>query len=189
MVSGIKSPSGRFLLRVDPRLHAALQRTAREAGVSLNEHCRRSLSASGCGRSVVSPASDVVGRAAAHLGAHLVGVVVYGSYARGEAEASSDIDVLIVADRSLRLTRGLYRRWDEEPVRWEGRPIDPHFAHLPETSDRPSGLWAELAIDGAVVFERGLAVSRALARIRRDILARKMLRRVVHGQPYWTAAS
>ena len=189
MKSDIRQASGRFLLRIDPQLHATLRRAARAAGLSLNEYCQRSLAAPAASQATVSPAATVVRRAAALLGERLVGVVVYGSYARGEAEASSDTDVLIVVDRSVRLTRALYRRWDEDPVSWEGRPIDPHFAHCPEAYDRPSGLWAELAIDGIVIFERDFALSRVLVRIRRDIFAKGMSRRVVHGQPYWTAAS
>jgi len=190
-MKGDINASGRFLLRIDPGLHAGLRRAAAEAGLSLNEYCRRRLAAPAApaaGGEVLQPAAGVVARAAALLGERLVGVAVYGSYARGDAEASSDVDVLIVVDPEVRLTRTLYRRWDEASVYWEGRRIDPHFAALPELSARPSGLWAEVAIEGIVLFERGLALSRALVRIRRDILAGRVVRRVAHGQPYWSEA-
>lgn len=182
-------PSGRFLLRIDPPLHAALRRAAQEAGISLNDYCGRSLAAPPGRAGALRPAADVVRRAASLFGEHLVGVLVYGSFARGDAEASSDVDVLIVVDRSVRLTRALYRQWDETPVTWEGRSLDPHFAHCSEPGEPPSSLWAELALDGIVLFERELALSRALVRIRRDILDRRLVRHVVHGQPYWAAAS
>jgi hypothetical protein len=189
MSADIARPSGRFLLRIDPALHAALRRAAREAGVSLNDYCGRSLAAPAGRSGAAGPAADVVRRAAALFGEHLAGVLLYGSVARGEAEASSDADVLVVVERRVRLTRSLYRRWDEAPVAWEGRTIDPHFAHPPDFAAPPSGLWAEVALDGIVLFERGLTLSRALVRIRREILAGRLERRVVHGQPYWAAAS
>lgn len=182
-------PSGRFLLRIDPGLHAKLQRCARAAGLSLNEYCRRSLTAPVASPGLVRPAVDVVQRAAALLGERLVGVLLHGSYARGDAHTSSDVDVLIAVDRSEPLTRDLYRRWDENPVTFEGRAIDPHFAHLPDVPERASGLWAELALDGIVLFERNFELSRALVHIRRGVAANGLLRRVVHGQPYWTTGS
>jgi len=159
-----------------------LRRAAKAPGVSLNDYCARSLVAP---RMLPGAADDVAGRAAALFGERLAGVLVYGSYVRGEAEASSDVDVLVVVDRSVRLTRALYRRWDESPLRWEGRPVEPHFVHRPDPKEAPSGLWAEVAIDGIVLFERGLSLSQALAQIRHAILAGRIVRRTVHGQPYW----
>ena len=41
-------------------------------------------------------------------------------------------------------------------------------------------------MDGVVVFERGLRLSARLARVRRDIAAGHLVRRIAHGQPYWT---
>ena len=57
------------------------------------------------------------------MGAHLVGIIVHGSSARGEARTTSDVDVLVVVDLALALTRALYRRWDEIPVTWQGRRV------------------------------------------------------------------
>lgn len=133
--------------------------------------------------------SEIVQRAAALFGERLTAVLLSGSVARGDAEASSDFDVLVVVGLSVGLTRSLYRRWDEAPVTWEGCTIDPHFAHQPDFDAPPSGLWAEFALDGIVLFERGLVLSRALVRIRREILAGRLERRVVHRQPYLAAAS
>jgi hypothetical protein len=47
-------------------------------------------------------------------------------------------------------------------------------------------MWAEVAIDGIVLFERGLRLTEHLVRVRRDIAAGRLVRRMVHGQPYWT---
>jgi hypothetical protein len=95
------------------------------------------------------------------------------------------VDLLVVVDRSVALTRALDREWDEESVSWEGRRVEPHFVHLPEEGRVAAGLWAEVALDGIVLFECGLAVSKRLAAVRRDIVAGKIVRKTSHGQPYW----
>jgi len=181
-------PSGRFVLRIDSGLHAALKVAAEAADMSLNEHCARKLAAPGA--NLGSPAATaVVERAATLLGGGLVGVVVFGSWARDELAEGSDVDLLLVVEDGVTLTRELYRRWDESPVRWEERRVEPHFVHLPAGNDRVAGLWAEVAVDGIVLFERGLAVSRRLVALRRDIAAGRVVRRTVHGQPYWVEAA
>ena len=65
--------SGRFLLRIDPGLHAALREAAREAGVSLNEYCAQKLSLPT--GSLAGPAGEAVTRAAELVGDTLLGVV------------------------------------------------------------------------------------------------------------------
>ncbi len=179
-------PSGRFVLRLDPRLHGTLRRAAAEAELSLNEYCMRALAGS---RGVAGPGWRAVERAAETVDAGLVGVVVYGSWARGEAVAGSDVDVLVVVDREVPVVRSLYRRWDEEPVWWEGWRVEPHFVHLPPVDERPSGTWAEVAIDGIVLFDRDLEVARALVRLRRLIVDGGLVRGEAHGQPYWMETS
>ncbi|MCY4188977.1 MAG: hypothetical protein OXD30_10890 [Bryobacterales bacterium] len=52
-----------------------------------------------------------------------------------------------------------------------------------------SGLWAEVALDGIVLWDRDWKLSAQLARIRRRIAGGRLVRRVVHGQPYWTEAA
>jgi predicted nucleotidyltransferase len=137
----------------------------------------------------MNPATDVVTHAAALAGEDLVGIVAYGSWVRGEATVQSDLDLLIVVAALLPLTRTLYRRWDQRGLTWHGRPIDPHFVHPIADDTRPSGLWAEAAIDGVVLFERALRVSTMLGRVRRAIVDGRLVRRRIHGQPYWAVAS
>ena len=176
--------SGRFVLRLSRGLHAALRAAAREAGVSLNDYCARKL-ALPAGDPASRGATAVVERAAALFGEHLLGVVAYGSWVRDEATATSDVDVLVVLDADAPLTRALYRQWDAEPVAWDGRPVEPHFVRLRAGAGQVTGLWAEAALDGVVLFERGLVVSKRLAAVRRDIVAGRLVRRLAHGQPYW----
>lgn len=180
--------SGRFLLRLPPPLHAALQAAARANSLSLNEYCVRRLAAGGTGLGVDEHAAALVSCAAALAGPRLVAVIVYGSWARGEAGPASDVDALVVVERRLALTRALYRRWDEQPVAWADRPVDPHFVH-PPGARVSGGLWGEVALDGVVLFERGLVVSAHLARVRRAIADGQLVRRMAHGQPYWTQAA
>ena len=71
---------------------------------------------------------------------------------------------------------------------WQGRPVDPHFVHPPDEKVA-SGLWGEVAVDGIVLFERNWRLSAHLARVRRAIAEGKLVRRLVHGQPYWTEAA
>jgi hypothetical protein len=179
-----RPPSGRFLLRLSPGLHATLRAAADEAGVSLNDYCTRRLAAPGGGLSTSSSASVVVDRAAEIFGGQLIGVVAFGSWARGGAGAGSDVDVLIVVDPTVSITRALYRRWDQRPLAWEGREVEPHFVRL-AVGTRATGLWAEAAIDGVVLFERGSRLSARLGEVRRAIVDGRLIRRLSHGQPYW----
>lgn len=186
-IPGRSPKSGRFLLRVPPPVHALLEAAARDAGLSLNEYCVRRLAAGGSGAGVDDDAAEVVTRAAAVAGSALIAVVLHGSLARDEATSASDADILVVVESRLALRRGLYRAWDADPVRWRDRRVDAHFVH-PPGNDALSGLWAEAALDGVVLFERGRQVSAHLARVRRAMADGRLVRRVVHGQPYWTAA-
>lgn len=178
--------SGRFLLRIDPSLHAALRRAASAGGISLNTLCTRRLASSPMGMPLGFPAaSETIQRANDLVGDSLIGIAVFGSWARGELTDTSDVDVLVVVDENIPITRDLYRQWDEEPVAWEGRPVDPHFARLPTDRQPPSALWAEVAIDGMVLIERELRLSAHLAAMRRVLAEGRLRRRTVHGQGYW----
>jgi predicted nucleotidyltransferase len=178
-------PSGRFLLRVDPALHALLKASARELGLSLHDFCSRKLTMPVDPAAFADEGAAVVRRAVELYGPRLAGVVVFGSWARGEAADGSDVDLLVVIDRRLALTRSLYAPWDAEAATWDGRPVEVHLAHLPESGQPPSSIWAEVALDGLVVFERGRQVSVCLAAVRREIAAGRFVRRVSQGQPYW----
>jgi hypothetical protein len=156
--------------------------------LSLNEYCVRRVAAPGTALAVDEGASSLVAAAARIVGPPLLGVIVYGSWARGEATPTSDVDVLVVVEPEVPLTRSLYRAWDRTPVRWLGRQVDPHFAYLP-AGRIVGGAWGEVAVDGLVLFERDLRISAALAQARRDIAAGRLVRRIVHGQPYWTVAA
>jgi predicted nucleotidyltransferase len=127
----------------------------------------------------------IVSRACAAFGDRLTGVLVIGSWARGDAAATSDIDVLIAIDAHTPLTRDLYRAWDTEPVSYDGRVVDAHFTHLPSAGAAPTAMWCEAAIDGVVWYDRNGDVAKRLGDVRRAIADGRVVRAVSHGQPYW----
>lgn len=181
--------AARFLLRLPPALHRRLTARAAAHDLSLNEYCIRRLA----GPESMMVAHPVVlavrERAEQIAGAKLIGIVAHGSWARDEMRAASDVDVLVVVERTLALTRDLYRTWDRAPFDWEGRPVDAHFVHLPEAAERAGGVWCEAAIDGVMLDDVGGRVERTLQRIRRAIADGRLVRKRAHGQPYWTVAA
>ena len=179
----VDSPaSGRFLLRLDPELHDRLRREASARGVSLNALCNAKLATPGPTIVTSDPLTAALDRARAIVGRHWIGGILHGSVARGESTASSDVDLLIVADDGLALSPDLYRAWDAEaPL---GR-IEPSFVHLPTDASAAGALWAEVALDGIVLDEQDLRVSRWLIAVRREIAHGRLRRRTAHGQPYW----
>lgn len=122
-------------------------------------------------------------------GAQLIGLVMHGSWARGEMRAASDVDVLVVVEADLALTRALYRQWDEVSLSWQGRAVDAHFLHLPANPDRAGGVWCEAAVDGIVLSDRDGRIEETLRRIRRAVADGRLVRKHAHGQPYWTVAA
>ena len=151
----------------------------------MNDYCARKLAAPVGDLSALEGPARAVERAAALFGERLVGIAAFGSWARRQAVAGSDVDLLLVVESSVPLTRGLYRDWDAEPMSWDGRRVEAHFVHLPEERRVAAGVWAEVALDGIILFERRFAVSTRLSRVRQDIVAGRIVRKVSHGQPYW----
>lgn len=177
------------MIRLEPGLHAALREAARSSGLSLNELCVTALAAFGGRVPTAEAPVAAVNRAAAVIGSALVGVVVFGSWVRGEHRAGSDVDLLVVTEPDLKIRRELYRMWDQQPIVWDGLPVEPHFVQLPPPDTTPAGIWAEVAMDGLVLFERNLTVTRHIIEIRRCIAEGQIVRRYAHGQPYWTVAA
>jgi predicted nucleotidyltransferase len=181
-----RRPSGRFVLRIPPALHASLARSAHRRGISLNEHCVRSLARAEA--MTGTGLTDAVVRALEQLGPDVVGMAVFGSWARGEAGPSSDVDVLIVLAPDVEITRSLYRPWDDVDLSVDGHRVEPHFVRMRADAEPVSGLWAEIALDGAVVYDPDLTLSRELSRVRRAILGGGLVRRSAGGRSWWTAA-
>ena len=183
--------SGRFVVRVSPRLHGALRERAARRGVSLNELCRGALAAAvdveavGATTASALPEGGMLARITDSYRPDLVGVILFGSRAQGTAGPRSDWDILLVMAPTTTLSRDLYRTWDERIDRADRVPIvNPHFIHLPP-ADGGGSLWLEAALHGQVLWQPDAGLTRRLAGARERIAAGQVRRRVAYGTPYW----
>ena len=176
-------------MRLPPALHATLVAQAAHDGLSLNAYCVQRLGGPDLQVSPREHVAGVIANASKVAGPHMLGVIAHGSWVRGEARDSSDLDVMIVVDRALPLTRRLYAAWDAEKPTCDGRAVDAHFVHLPSSIARPSGVWCELAVEGLLLSDRDGLLSSALIGVRRAIAGGRLVRKTAHGQPYWTEAA
>jgi predicted nucleotidyltransferase len=191
----MKELSGRFVVRIPPELHAELQAEARRHGESLNRVCVRRLSAaercSGPGSTTTAYAGiiprSLLRRIRQRFAEELVGIILFGSTARGDTTEASDVDLLLVLAPGSVLSRELYRRWDALSIPSEPAEgvISPQFAVLPQEISDAGGLWYEVALEGIVLWERDWVVSSALRRIRAAMADGRLRRSTVHGSPYW----
>lgn len=167
------------LFRLPGGLHAQVKERARALGISVNTLLERFV-AEGLRRDSMSDdVREVIGGAKARLGDKYLGLVLFGSRARGDASQGSDTDLLIIVDRAIPIRRELYRNW----------PIDDqlslHFAHLPATSEEAGSLWLECALDGIVLDDTRGAVAECLNDLKQRIASGKVVRKITHGQGYW----
>jgi hypothetical protein len=183
-----KEYSGKFVLRVPPEMHRRLVAYGQALGLSLNCACLRLLGSAldpqqpgalpyGLG-GILAPQSE--------LSTDILGLVLYGSEARGEATSASDVDILVVVAAERPITRSLYSQVDATPGL--DRRVSLMLSHLPGSAARPGSLWLEVSQDGIVLFDRDRSVTRMCAAIRRQIAAGRMSRRESHGQGYWVYA-
>ena len=176
----------RILVRTSRTLHRRLLSQSKSKKQSLNDLCLERLSIPS---SLEGPSSATARRVVAtadHLFKDsLKGVIFYGSQARQEATKDSDWDFLVVIDDSMKLTREIYRKWDDN---WASKPderTEIHFAQMPKSTAISTGFWCEIALDGIILFEKEFAISSHLIRIRHEIASGIILRQNVHGQSYW----
>jgi hypothetical protein len=193
----MKQPSGRFVIRMPGTLHARLKQEAASTGQSLNQVCIAKLQAIGypvadfgtknAATDLIFP--DFLDAVVRRWSEELIGLILFGSAARGDATEDSDIDLLLVMKPEVKISRDLYRLWDrfcDEHRRTQNYDrISPHFASLPGSVRGAGGLWYETAIEGIVLWESHRQVSRFLESVRRAMGHGKIRRRMMHGSPYW----
>lgn len=176
--------SGKFVLRIPEELHRLLTKEARLKNISLNSICEDLIQK---GLSVSSPEEQEILRHAQQVAGieNLLGVVIYGSWARKDVRDSSDFDVLIVVRNEKKINRRLYQDWDLLNLKMDNKDVEANFVYLPSLEKSPAGIWAEIAIDGIVIYEKEFAVSRYLSFVRQNIADHKIQRFFSHGQPFW----
>lgn len=119
------------------------------------------------------------------LGEHIISLVLYGSQARGEADETSDWDLLLIAEnlpagtlkRNLALKRVL-------PPGWRGRTT--LLAKTPkEFEARLPALYLDIAYDGVILYDPTGYASQKLARVRQLRQEAGLVRRERAGQLIW----
>ncbi len=188
-----------MILRIPSSLHQQLKHEARSADLSLNKHCRAilsrkatdatpatspvSLTLAAGGTRRIANLQDLSARVLEDWGDSIEALALYGSLARGRETAGSDIDLLVVLTAGETLDRDIYSRWRLR--KFEGREVSPLFVQIPGEGERIGGLWFEVALDGIVLFDRDLLLSRFLSRVRDLIAGGEVRRMITHGHPYW----
>jgi hypothetical protein len=181
------SYSGKFVLRISPELHGKLKVAATRQGLSLNELCQGILE-SGFRPSVQSGGESLASAIQSEFGESLQGILLFGSAARGEMTAESDVDLLVVVKSAIE--RSLYRRWDDSEgialaTKSFAHPVNPQFVRLPARPADAGGIWLEAAIDGQILWSRDSRVPRFLVDVRKAIMAGRFQRALSHGHFYW----
>lgn len=176
-----KSPSGKFVLRIPPSLHLALKKTARLRELSLNDLCIDLLSSSliSLNESVGEflPLVELIKK---ELGDAFLGLVLFGSKARGDYHDNSDIDLLVVVSNQIPITRDLYRKLDSLDFAL-------HFAHMPDSPLGTGSIWLECAVDGKVIVDPSQNIGKMLSKLRTLFAEGKVVRKETHGQWYWVS--
>jgi hypothetical protein len=193
----MKQPSGKFVVRIPAALHAQLKGEATATAQSLNQVCISKLQASAtpdAGLRATSAATELI--SPGFLDAilqrwcdTLIGIILFGSAARGDDTEDSDIDLVLVMDAEVKIVRALYRLWEdfcrEQCGTQDSGRFSPHFVNLPESIKDAGGLWYEVAIEGIILWESEYRISRFLSAVRAAMGQGKIRRRMVHGSPYW----
>ena len=171
----------RILLRLTKPLHDAVKARAAREGLSVNSLLGRIIS-----QGIAHPLADgitesIIQRARHEYGNQVIGLLLFGSQARGDQHERSDTDLLLVVSEELRIERSMYRAWDALLPEC----ISLHIGHLPHTPSDAGSLWLECALDARILFDPTGAIKNTLSAVRDFITSGAVVRRVTHGQGYW----
>lgn len=173
-------PSGKFVIRLSSKLHFELKEESKQAGLSLNEYCV-SILKSRKENSVESFNNKIVTDLVSIYGDKILGIILFGSQARGDAHDDSDFDILVVMNNEVLITRELYRSLPE----CFDQTISIHFAHINDQPSEASSLFLECAIDGKILYDSKNIISTQIEKIRNFIFSGNVKRLVTHGQGFW----
>lgn len=175
-----------FVLRLPASLHLRLKNLAITQRKSLNQVCTGILESGSLSPFDSFDFSPAFWATVAKVKLDVKGVLLYGSYARGDNFDDSDIALMVVVSSDQKIDRKFYRKWDEAADMLSEYSLDVHFSHLPESQTKVKGIWAELATEGLVLWEHNFQVSRYLIAVRKLITTGTLKKKKVHGHSYWT---
>jgi hypothetical protein len=173
--------SSKILLRIPEALHTRIKARAAKLGVSVNTFIERTLERGLLGDSTAEIETTIINTAVKTYGDDFLGLLLFGSRARGDAHDLSDTDLLLVVRDSLRIERELYRPWDSTLP----DTVSLHLAHLPPDPRAPGSLWLECALDAKIVFDPTGVIGSTLRSLKELITSGTIVRRETHGQGFW----
>lgn len=183
-----------MLIRLPKSLMSGLKRLSARRGISVNQLCTESL------KVMVEPERTsprkvllnndfssalteyVEGVIIPAFGKKLIGVLLFGSAARGEMKRDSDIDILIVL-KDAHFDRDIYDRI--KTISINDHTVSPLVVQLPTNEEALRSVWLEASIDGVMLFDTDFTLSRLLSHIRLQIISGVVKRRLAYGVPYW----
>ena len=130
------------------------------------------------------------------LGDSLMGILLFGSVARGEARMNSDVDLLVVAEglpssymERARIMARVVEKTRGERIKLFSKGIHPTLqiiAYTPEEMEVFRALYFDLAVDGIILYSRRGYVEELLRKIRRTLEESKARKVVLPGgRWYW----
>lgn len=180
--------SGRFVLRIPSELHKKLTDISTRQNASLNQICilllNKGLAAAETKPDDFIKFDPVIEKLKSRFKDKLIGVALFGSQVKGEATASSDIDMLVVLDDSVSLNRALYSWWDSEMV-WNDGELNPHFILYPKDIQCVGGLWFEVALSGKIIYQKDIIIDQLFSKLKKFVADGGARRYISNGHPYW----
>jgi predicted nucleotidyltransferase len=176
-----RKDAARLLLRLPTDLYRRVKVRAEQSGDSINSVIVQTIEQGLLAGKTELMQSLVVHKAQAQFGEDFVGLLIYGSRARGDSYDTSDTDLLLVVSDKLQIKRELYRAWDTILP----NDVSLNIAHMPSADSDIGSLWLECALDARIIYDPSDSIRRRLEEIRSLILSGAYIRKTTHGQGYW----
>ncbi|MBI2092598.1 MAG: nucleotidyltransferase domain-containing protein [Deltaproteobacteria bacterium] len=170
-------------------MHRQLADFARRSQLSLNQACiellKKNLYGSDGETQLLQKIYEPAQKLKQHFGEKLCGIILFGSQVTGKATSESDIDLMIILDKSMPIERGLYKWWDDNIVWNEKNMLNPHFVNILEDEKLAGGLWLEIATTGKVIYQKKTVLDKLFAKLKELIGNGEVRMYISNGHPYW----